>query len=362
MAASLYCLLPNGGVANQQRLKITNQISEPQRFTIELVSPAGASLVLSDSPVTVELQQLAQVNAVVTAPPSVFDDGMAKGRYLVTSDRGFRQEVEFVLLGPYDDDQDHKHDRDDHRGEGLSFRRLLSDYRWPIYLGGLLTMSIVACGILVYVATRPDAPLSGYYEAAGNADEAVEAASWQLGWTVRYELPAGVPHVPGMPRPVDVQVSDRDGRPVGDLAGSPSPCGRRRRDSIRSPTSSPCRSSPAATAPSCGSTGPASGKPARRETGVPAVRPRGALRGSGRRSGGGRSRALTVVRERPASAAPALVPTAGSRCRRASSATARPSSSAARAVARCTRWSVSGASTSTTGWSSARARESSRRR
>ena len=112
-----YRLLPNGGVANQQRLKVTNQLTEPQRFTIELVSPAGASLVLSDSPVTVEPQKLAQVNAVVTAPPSVFDDGMAKGRYLVTSDRGFRQEVEFVLLGPYDDDQDHKHDRDDHRGK-----------------------------------------------------------------------------------------------------------------------------------------------------------------------------------------------------------------------------------------------------
>lgn len=106
----------------------------------------------------------------------------------------------------------------------MSFRRLLSDYRWPIYLGGLLTMSIVACGILVYVATRPDVPrpIPGYYEAARawDADEAVEAASRELGWTVRYELPAGVPHVPGMPRPVDVQVSDRDGRRVGDLAGS----------------------------------------------------------------------------------------------------------------------------------------------
>lgn len=101
--------------------------------------------------------------------------------------------------------------------------RLVSEYRWPIYLGGLLTMSIVACAVLVWVATRPDVPrpIKGYYEAARawDADEAVEEASRQLGWTVRYELPAGVPHLPGMPRPVDVHVADREGKPVTGLAG-----------------------------------------------------------------------------------------------------------------------------------------------
>lgn len=101
--------------------------------------------------------------------------------------------------------------------------RTLSDYRWPIFIGGHLTMSVVACGVLVYVATRPDAPrpIQDYYEAARawDADGALEAASRDLGWTVRYELPAGVPHVPGMLRPVDVTVVDREGRPVAGLAG-----------------------------------------------------------------------------------------------------------------------------------------------
>lgn len=101
--------------------------------------------------------------------------------------------------------------------------RLLSEYRWPLYLGGLLMMSIVACGVLVWVATRPDSPrpIRGYYEAARawDADEAVAAASLDLGWSVRHELPAGIPHFPGMPRPVDVRVADRDGRPVAGLAG-----------------------------------------------------------------------------------------------------------------------------------------------
>lgn len=106
----------------------------------------------------------------------------------------------------------------------MKLARLLSEYRWPIYLGGLLTMSVVACGVLVWVATRPDVPrpIRGYYEAARawDADEAVAAASRELGWTVRYELPAGIPHFAGMPRPVDVRVADRQGRPVTGLAGS----------------------------------------------------------------------------------------------------------------------------------------------
>lgn len=105
----------------------------------------------------------------------------------------------------------------------MKFFRLISEYRWPIYIGGHLTMSIVACAVLVWVATRPDAPrpIEGYYEAAQawDADESVLDASRALGWTVTYDLPAGVPHVPGMPRPVDVTVVDREGRPVSGLAG-----------------------------------------------------------------------------------------------------------------------------------------------
>lgn len=101
--------------------------------------------------------------------------------------------------------------------------RLISDYRWPIYIGGHLTMSTVACAVLVWVATRPDAPrpIEGYYEAAQawDADESVLDASRELGWTVTYQLPEGVPHYPGMPRPVDVTVVDRDGHPVSGLAG-----------------------------------------------------------------------------------------------------------------------------------------------
>ncbi len=105
----------------------------------------------------------------------------------------------------------------------MKLRKFLSEYRWPLYLTGLLTMSILAYAILVWVATRPTAPrpIAGFYEASQewDADEAVVAASRALGWTVTYELPAGVPHVAGTPRPVDVQVTDRDGKGVTGLTG-----------------------------------------------------------------------------------------------------------------------------------------------
>ena len=96
-----YRLLPTGEVANQQRVRFTNQLGETQRFTIEVVSPKNASLVVSDSPIVVEADQVVTVNIVTTVPQSVFVDGQAPVRYIVRSDRGFEKEVTFLLLGPY---------------------------------------------------------------------------------------------------------------------------------------------------------------------------------------------------------------------------------------------------------------------
>ena len=96
-----YRMLPTGQVANQQRMRFTNQRGETQRFTISIVSPAGASLVVSDSPVVVGPDQVVTVNIVTTVPQSVFVDGQAPVRYLVRSDRGFQREVTFLLLGPF---------------------------------------------------------------------------------------------------------------------------------------------------------------------------------------------------------------------------------------------------------------------
>jgi cytochrome c oxidase accessory protein FixG len=96
-----YRLLTTGDVANQQRMRFTNQLDEPQHFDVIVLSPAAASLVLSQSPVVVAPEQVTTINAVTTVPRSVYVDGQVRVRYLVTSDKGFRKEVDFILLGPY---------------------------------------------------------------------------------------------------------------------------------------------------------------------------------------------------------------------------------------------------------------------
>ena len=101
-----YRLLSTGEVANQLRVRVTNQRPDTQQFTLEILSPPGAKLVVSESPISVEPNRLATFNAVATVPRSVFVDGQAPIRYLVRSDRGFRKEVEFLLLGPYEDQEE----------------------------------------------------------------------------------------------------------------------------------------------------------------------------------------------------------------------------------------------------------------
>lgn len=95
--------------------------------------------------------------------------------------------------------------------------------RWPLFLTGILMMSVTAYGVLAYLATRPNAPrpLAGFYERSLRWDEdsAVLGASEQLGWQVRFDVPRGEQYLAGMPRPVDVMVTARDGRAVTGLSG-----------------------------------------------------------------------------------------------------------------------------------------------
>jgi hypothetical protein len=50
------------------------------------------------------------VDVVTTVAQSVFHDGQVPVRYLIRSDKGFRKEADFLLLGPYSEDGEEKHD------------------------------------------------------------------------------------------------------------------------------------------------------------------------------------------------------------------------------------------------------------
>ena len=94
-------VLPNGLIANQQRLRITNQRHETQSFTVEIVQPEEAHVLVPMSPVVVEPAELRTVNIVTEVPRSDFVNGKVTGVYLVRSDQGFETRYEFPLLGPY---------------------------------------------------------------------------------------------------------------------------------------------------------------------------------------------------------------------------------------------------------------------
>jgi len=94
-------VLPAQQIANQQRVRITNQRHESQSFTIEILEPEGARLLVPISPIVVEPAKLHTVNIVTEVPRGAFANGKARGVYLVRSDAGFETRCEFPLLGPY---------------------------------------------------------------------------------------------------------------------------------------------------------------------------------------------------------------------------------------------------------------------
>ena len=94
-------MLPTEEVANLLRVRLTNQLHEPQAFTVELAEPAGADLVVSQSPFVVGPDQVATLDVVAKLPVSAFQRGQAMGLFIIRSDKDVVIEEEFVLLGPY---------------------------------------------------------------------------------------------------------------------------------------------------------------------------------------------------------------------------------------------------------------------
>ena len=96
-----YRVLHTGQVANQLRLRITNQRHVAQRFTVTLAAPPGAELVVSVNPLLVPPDQVKTASVVVKLDRSAFERGRVTGKFVVQSDEGQRYVEEFVLLGPY---------------------------------------------------------------------------------------------------------------------------------------------------------------------------------------------------------------------------------------------------------------------
>ena len=96
-----YRLVGTGQVANMLRLRLTNRLNKDQTFTVKLAQPAGAKLVVSQSPFQVRADKVGTVNIVAVLPQEVFNKGQAQGLFVIESDGGLVMEQRFMLLGPY---------------------------------------------------------------------------------------------------------------------------------------------------------------------------------------------------------------------------------------------------------------------
>ena len=107
--------------------------------------------------------------------------------------------------------------------DARALRQFVSARRWPMFVIGILMMSITAQGIMVFIATRPNSPqpIEDYYDRslAWDAEAAVIAASRDLGWRVKIDIPQGKQYAVTAQRPVDVTIVDRSGQPVTGLIG-----------------------------------------------------------------------------------------------------------------------------------------------
>ncbi len=96
-----YRLVGQGQVANLLRLRLTNRVRQAQRFTVRLSRPAGARLVVSESPFAVPPGEVGTLTLVAMMPDRIFQRGQAEGLFVIESDAGVHLERPFTLLGPY---------------------------------------------------------------------------------------------------------------------------------------------------------------------------------------------------------------------------------------------------------------------
>ena len=344
-------------------MRFTNQLGETQRFTIEVVSPKGASA---------RRQRLAgRRRARPGGRPSTSSPRCRRGsswtgrrpvRYLVRSDRGFEKEVEFLLLGPYAS----------RRGS-----REAPPHACPSTAGRFTSAASSRCrssraasssGWRRAPTARARSRATTRRRGRGTPTRRSRTRAGSWAGRVRYELPSDVPHYPGMPRPVDVRVADRDGRPVSGLAGTlfairPSDTRLNQSGDL---TELPQQPGSYRTLVILDEPGAWELRIDARQQALRFVHaarltvesgsslPQGAR---GDRSGRGLHRVEDRAPRRPLPSAP----TAASRYRRGSCGTARSGSSAAPGAGRSTRSSTSGDSISTTGSSASSAARSSRR-
>lgn len=96
-----FATLPSGEISNQLRIKIHNQSDELRSYTLRLVTPAGAELVVPENPIQIKPRELRESNVFVVLPASSFaESGEVPCTLEISDGVDFTQTVSVTLLGP----------------------------------------------------------------------------------------------------------------------------------------------------------------------------------------------------------------------------------------------------------------------
>jgi cytochrome c oxidase accessory protein FixG len=114
-AGEPYVVEPDGRVANQLRVKITNRAGADRTYQVGVDGAEQASVIAPDNPMPVGAGQTGVMTLFVMLPPGAFHDGTRDVTVRITDGRGFSQGVPYRLVGPEPEARDdtHRHREDD---------------------------------------------------------------------------------------------------------------------------------------------------------------------------------------------------------------------------------------------------------
>jgi cytochrome c oxidase accessory protein FixG len=95
-----FSVLPDGGISNQARLKITNRGKEDAAYRVDVLGSAAAKLRLDTDPIRVPKGESVTSGALVVVPEDVFSQGKYDVTLRVTDGLGFSKDLRYRLLGP----------------------------------------------------------------------------------------------------------------------------------------------------------------------------------------------------------------------------------------------------------------------
>ncbi|HEX8725517.1 MAG TPA: cytochrome c oxidase accessory protein CcoG [Gemmatimonadaceae bacterium] len=110
-----YVVEPNGQVANQLRVKITNRADGDRVYRISIEGAGHGTVVAPDNPMAVAAGQTGTMTLFVMLPPDAFHDGARRIDVRVSDGQGFTQGVPYRLVGP---ESDESHETPEHHEDG----------------------------------------------------------------------------------------------------------------------------------------------------------------------------------------------------------------------------------------------------